>query len=378
MPPLSQAVGYVVVVGIGLAIALGMIFVTRLLKKTVGEDNKKTEMFMAANRNVRTGLATSAVISSWLWSTAMLGSSLVGYTYGVAGPFWFAAGCSPMIVFFALLRISYKRKIPKAHNLLEIIRIRYSTAAHFVWMFLCLVNNIIACGNMLLGASAAIAALTGMQIIAVTFLLPLRVALCTFMGGIKATFLTDYVWTLPEVGSVGNLYELVKTATDRHPIAGNHDGTYMTMASKGGIYFESSIYLPTSALSLWKHPSSSKHSPQRQGQTLPCVYGMTASAFSPSMYSFLLSFYKPQNYDWGDFQKEKLAFDVVTTSSDGRSVSIVTAEQIEAEVHSVPTAKGTQAMGPHRYVLVTDYIPRTLGSVAVANIFDRPQEQSGF
>ena len=45
-PPLSQAVGYVVVVGIGLAIALGMIFVTRLLKKTVGEDNEKTEMYV--------------------------------------------------------------------------------------------------------------------------------------------------------------------------------------------------------------------------------------------------------------------------------------------------------------------------------------------
>jgi hypothetical protein len=45
-PPLSQAVGYVVVVGIGLAIAFGMIFVTRLLKRTVGEDNEKTEMYV--------------------------------------------------------------------------------------------------------------------------------------------------------------------------------------------------------------------------------------------------------------------------------------------------------------------------------------------
>jgi hypothetical protein len=43
-PPLSQAVGYVVVVGIGLIIAFGMVFVTRILKNTVGEDNDKTEM----------------------------------------------------------------------------------------------------------------------------------------------------------------------------------------------------------------------------------------------------------------------------------------------------------------------------------------------
>lgn len=496
----------------------------------------------------------------------MLGSSLVGYTYGVAGPFWFAAGCSPMIVFFALLGISCKRKIPEAHTLLEIIRIRYGTMAHFVWMFLCLINNIIACANMLLGASAAITALTGVHIIAATFLLPLGVALYTFVGGIKATFLTDYlhtftilivlcyfsvkVWTVPEVGSVGNLYELVKAATDRHPIAGNHDGTYMTMASKGGIYFgilhllanfglvimdtsffikafaaaprsvvpayvvggiayfaipwavatlassvvlglednpifptyprrlssteiSSGLVLPyfavtiagkggaagmllitfmavTSTLSaqviavssilsfdvyrtyinrnatdrdvirwshfgvvffavfaaafstalhyggvdlgwtlymlgvltcpgifptvfaiLWRRQSkvAAIVSPllglvtgivvwlgsarglygsvtvATTGQALPCVYGTTASAFSPALYSFLLSFYKPQNYDWADFQKEKLAFDVVTTSADGRTISVVTAEQIEAEVHSVEQQKELKRWG---------------------------------
>lgn len=55
----------------------------------------------------------------------MLGASIVGYVNGVSGPFWFAAGCSPMIVFFALLGISCKRKIPEAHTLLEIVRIRY-------------------------------------------------------------------------------------------------------------------------------------------------------------------------------------------------------------------------------------------------------------
>jgi Na+/proline symporter len=91
-PPLPQSAGYVVVIAIGFLIAFVMIAATRILKKTVGEDNKTTEMFMTANRSVGTGLTASAVISSWLWSTAMLGSTLVGYNFGVAGPFWFAAG----------------------------------------------------------------------------------------------------------------------------------------------------------------------------------------------------------------------------------------------------------------------------------------------
>lgn len=116
-------------------------------------------------------------------------------------------------------------------------------------MFLCLVNNLIAVANMLLGASAAISAMTGIHVIAATFLLPVGVALYTFVGGIKATFLTDYmhtftiliilcyfsvkVWTLEEIGSIGNLYDLVNAATERNPIAGNQDGSYFTMTSKG-------------------------------------------------------------------------------------------------------------------------------------------------
>lgn len=65
-PPLSQAAGYVVVVVVGLIIAFGMllwfcslseyatdlcdsamIFATQILRKTVGEDNRKTEMFVS-------------------------------------------------------------------------------------------------------------------------------------------------------------------------------------------------------------------------------------------------------------------------------------------------------------------------------------------
>ncbi|KAL2163119.1 hypothetical protein VTH06DRAFT_6955 [Thermothelomyces fergusii] len=191
-PALPQAVGYVVVVVVGFFIAFVMVLATYVLKKTAGEDNRKTEMFMTANRSVRTGLTTSAVVSSWLWSTAMLGSTLVGYNFGVAGPFWFAAG-------------------------------------------------------------SAIAALTGMHIIAATFLLPAGVVLYTFVGGIKATFLTDYfhtfviavvicfftikTFTTPEITSIGHMWELIATAGALHPVQGNQDGSYLTMTSKGAILF---------------------------------------------------------------------------------------------------------------------------------------------
>ena len=88
-----------------------------------------------------------------------------------------------------------------------------------------------------------------MHIIAATFLLPAGVLLYTFVGGIKATFLTDYfhtfvitiiicfftikTFTTPEISSIGHMWELIAAAGAEHPVDGNQDGSYLTMTSKG-------------------------------------------------------------------------------------------------------------------------------------------------
>lgn len=49
---------------------------------------------------------------------------------------------------------------------------------------------------------------------------------------IIACFFSVKAFQSDQIGSVGNLYELVKAAAQRHPVAGNHGGTYLTMTSK--------------------------------------------------------------------------------------------------------------------------------------------------
>lgn len=72
--------------------------------------------------------------------------------------------------------------------------------AHIVYMVLCLLNNLFASANMLLGASAAISAITGINIIAATFLLPVggryywthsRITLKSYLGYQALHFSTD-------------------------------------------------------------------------------------------------------------------------------------------------------------------------------------------
>ena len=83
-PPLSQAVGYGIIVGLGFAFALGMILTTWTLRKYQNEV-QTSEMFSTAGRTVKSGLVASAVVSSWTWAATLLQSSGVAYRYGVSG-----------------------------------------------------------------------------------------------------------------------------------------------------------------------------------------------------------------------------------------------------------------------------------------------------
>jgi len=86
------------------------------------------------------------------------------------------------------------------------------------------------------------------------FIVPVGVVLYTTFGGIKATFLTDFVHTIiilliiivfsitvyatsDKLGSFSTVYSLLAEAAKRHPVGGNTDGSYLTMHSYGGVLF---------------------------------------------------------------------------------------------------------------------------------------------
>jgi len=77
------------------------------------------------------------------------------------------------------------------------------------------------------------------------------------------------------------------------------------------------------------------------GGLLPCVYGTVASAFSPILYSVLITLVKPQNYDWSNFRQEKLALEKVESDltnvhhgeNDSPSVAREQENRVEVEQH---------------------------------------------
>ncbi|CAA3025565.1 urea-proton symporter DUR3 [Olea europaea subsp. europaea] len=167
------------------------------------------------------------------------------------------------------MAIEIKRKAPHAHTVCEIVKARWGTAAHIVFLTFCFLTNIIVTAMLLLGGSAVVNALTGVNIYAASFLIPLGVIVYTLAGGLKATFLASYIHSVivhvvlvifvylvyvasSELGSPSIVYRHLLEVSSKSrsciepishvgqscgPVSGNYKGSYITMLSSGGLIF---------------------------------------------------------------------------------------------------------------------------------------------
>ncbi|KAF6243289.1 urea active transporter [Nitrosopumilus sp. b1] len=250
---LDESWGWFIVVGLGAVFAVVITFEIKVEEKYLGVA-QTSEWFNTAGRVIKTGLTAAAIVSAWTWAATLLQSSTVAYQYGVSGPFWYAAGASIQVLLFGILAIELKRKAPNAHTFLEIIRARYGDGAHRVFLVFALMTNMIVTSMLLLGGAAVVNGLTGMNISLAAFLIPIGVMIYTLVGGLKATFVADYMHTIiifiviltfvstvyftsDITGGVEGMYEKLVEAAKLNPVEGNAAGAYLTMASLGGLMF---------------------------------------------------------------------------------------------------------------------------------------------
>ncbi|KAK1621707.1 sodium symporter family protein [Colletotrichum phormii] len=249
-PVLHQGWGYGLMIGLGVLFAVFMIIITWALKR-YNYELQTSEMFTTAGRSLKSGLVASSVLSTWTWAATLLQSTAVAYKYGVSGPVWYASGATVQIILFATLAIELKRRAPNAHTFLEVVKARYGPVTHGVYVVFCCFCNVLVTAMLLTGGSAVIQNLTGAPVAASVFLFPIGVVVYTLFGGIKATFITDYInglviliiififaftvySTNQLLGSPGRVWEILTELAAERPLAGNSGGSYLTMRSQGG------------------------------------------------------------------------------------------------------------------------------------------------
>jgi len=256
---LDESVGWFIVVGLGMIFA-GVISVEIKLEEKYLGHTQNSEWFNTAGRIIKTGLTAAAIVSAWTWAATLLQSSTVAYLYGISGPFWYASGATIQVLLFGILAIELKRKAPNAHTFLEIIRARFGNGTHKIFLGFALTCNMIVTGMLLLGGAAVVNGLTGMDITLAAFLIPVGVMIYTLVGGLKATFVADYMHTViifltfvsmvffisPITGGIEGMYNKLAEAAVLKPVLlptfvegtpGNAMGAYLTMASAGGLIF---------------------------------------------------------------------------------------------------------------------------------------------
>lgn len=234
-PILSQGYGYGFAVGLGAAFALLMAVLTRILTRFMGQV-QNSERFSTASRNVSSGLIASSTVSAWTWPATLLSSGAWSYSHGISGGFLYGVGGTVQVVLFVFLALQIKLKAPKAHTVSECFAIRFGKAGHWVYLCYCVCTNVLISSLLLLGGSQGFAATTGMHVVAASFLLPLGVMAYTALGGLKATFISDWIHTViiymiliitmyttyctsSLIGSPSKMYDLLKEAQIRTPSA---------------------------------------------------------------------------------------------------------------------------------------------------------------
>jgi len=191
---MTEGEGYGLLVGFGMGLTCLTVLLTAIERK-FSTEKASSELFNTAGRSIKTGLTGSVIVSQWTWAATLLQSSNVAWNYGITGPFWYAAGATIQILLFGILAIEVKRRAPNAHTFLEIIKVRWGTLAHLVFMFFGLSANLIVSAMLLLGGCAVFDAVAGISVYTTSFLIPLLTLIYTLMGGLKATFLAGYLHT---------------------------------------------------------------------------------------------------------------------------------------------------------------------------------------
>ncbi|CAN8099947.1 unnamed protein product [Discula destructiva] len=251
---LTPGVGYGIIIGIGGVFAALMIFITFLQNRYTRFSTHQSEEFNTASRSVKPGLIASGIVSSWTWSATLLTSSTFGYLYGVMGPMFYGAlGCF-QISLFALVSVKIKANVPGAHTFPEIMLAFHGRPAHISYLFFGLATNMLVGACLVLGGAQVVEALSGMNVYAANWLIPLVVAAYVIVGGLRSTFIADYIHTLilfvvifvfgmlmyatsPIVGFPGKFYDLLVQASEDMPIDGNAGESYLGFRSVGGIQF---------------------------------------------------------------------------------------------------------------------------------------------
>lgn len=233
-------------------------YVTTRYRKRDENHARSAADFNTASASIKPGLIAAGIVSAWTWSATLLESSTAVYLYGVSGAWWYAAGAVVQVLLFSMMAVKLKQNASGAVTFLEIVQFRYGGGKphHILYLCFALVTNILVSSMLILGGASVVSTLTGVNVFAANYLIPISVAIYVYSGGLRATLFADWSHTsalmiiilyfcfafytpgLSDLcGSPTIMWELLRNASAVAPVEGNAGGSYTTLSSTPGLVF---------------------------------------------------------------------------------------------------------------------------------------------
>jgi len=95
------------------------------------------------------------------------------------------SGATVQIFLFSMNSAKIKENAPRAHSFCEVIRVRWGTLAHIIFLCFSLVTSMLVSAMLVTGGSATVTDLTGASTQAICVLMPLGVAAYVTIGGLR-------------------------------------------------------------------------------------------------------------------------------------------------------------------------------------------------
>lgn len=151
------------------------------------------EWFLSAGRNMKGGIVTASIVSTWTWAATIMVSSKMGYDYGISGPYWYAAGATIPILLFSVVAVYVKKLAPQLHTFPEFILYRYDKKTHWIMIIIGLLACTIVTTMVILGGALALNVLTGINVKIAVLVIPLAFCFYSSITGLRGSIITDYL-----------------------------------------------------------------------------------------------------------------------------------------------------------------------------------------
>ncbi|MGR3179350.1 MAG: sodium:solute symporter family protein [Candidatus Anammoxibacter sp.] len=188
---LPRQVVYYIIAAFGIIFLIFSIIWWKIIKKTPGSNT--AEWFLTAGRNAKGGIVTASIVSTWTWAATIMVSSKMGYSFGISGPYWYAAGAAIPIILFGIVSINLKKLAPQLHTFPEFILHRFDRKNHWIMIIVGLLACTLVTTMVILGGALALNVLTGINIKITVLVIPFAFCFYSSIAGLKGSFITDYI-----------------------------------------------------------------------------------------------------------------------------------------------------------------------------------------